>query len=229
VLNQLTLVELKSPTDNLERHDLEQFLAYIHLFRAQQAEVIRRDALSALIVASTITAPFREAAAELGLTFHEREAGLWEIMGWLFPLWVLETNRLAPSGESVLAFFSRAFLQDVQRIIGQWKAAERHDILNFIVQQIRQFQQMGGPFVMQHDTQLMDKTLEELEAATIAGMPVEKALKYLPREQVEEHVLSEIPIEHRLWGLSREELEELRELVDRQLRSDARSEDPNGG
>jgi hypothetical protein len=136
VLNDWTLLELKGPTDSLEVGDLSHFFGCVDLFYSQQRPPLEQGTLSTAIIAPSLTAGLRADVARLGLTMQERDTAVWEITGWLFPLWILETDRLAEIADSVLAFFSRVFLQDPGRIIEHWQATGRSDILHFLYQQI---------------------------------------------------------------------------------------------
>jgi hypothetical protein len=90
-----------------------------------------------IIVAPSISASLRDVAERLGLTLHPREDGVITVTGASFPLWIIETDRLAAISETALAFFSREFLTEPRAIIEHWQETGRMAILQFILQQIQ--------------------------------------------------------------------------------------------
>lgn len=206
MLNEYTAIEFKSPSDAIEPGDLDQLLGCVHLYRSQQRPPLEQGVLSLVVLAPAITQALRNDANQLGFAFQERGAGVWEVDGGLFPLWVVETDRLAQEGETVLALFSRIFLRDAKPIIERWKATGHTGVLHFILQQIEQFKSLGEEFAMQHkDAELMERTWEELLEAVLAAAPPELRLRGLSAEQ-------------RLEGLTVEELDQLQDELKR-LRS----------
>ncbi|MBW3600766.1 MAG: hypothetical protein KY475_26310 [Planctomycetes bacterium] len=231
ILNEYTAVEFKSPSDAIEIGDLDQLLGCVHLFRSQQRPPLERGKLSLAILAPAISSALRDDVERLGLTISERHGGVWEITGGLFPLWVIETDRLAEHAESVLAFFSRNFLRDAKPIIERWCATGHAEIVDFIVQQIEQFKRRGESFTMQHkDAQVMERTWEEFQAAAIAAASPEKRLEGLsPEKRLEglspEKRLEGLSPEDVLKGLSEADRKRLRELLEQQSFED----NSNGG
>jgi hypothetical protein len=56
-LNELTLLELKSPSDTLRAGDFQTFLAYALLYRAQNEPLLAPDRLHLLVLAPRLTKP----------------------------------------------------------------------------------------------------------------------------------------------------------------------------
>jgi hypothetical protein len=85
-------------------------------------------------------------------------------------------------------------------------------LLCYTLQQIEQFRSLGEEFVMQHaDTEYMGELEEELQAAVLAAIPVEKRLRGLSPEEV----LRRFTPEQVAGGLSDEQAARLRDLLER--------------
>jgi len=213
LLNRFTLVEFKSPTDSLEAGDLDYLFACAHLFRAQQSQRIDHSELTLIVLAPSVTRPFLEDLSGTGLTAHEIEPGIHRIDRPLFATWLIECDRIAGPDEPVLTLFSRVFLQERSRIMGQLDQAGHRDVLHYAMQQIEQFKNIGEEFRMQHkDAGIMDATLDDwaanyLQANYLHRMPAEQRLQGLTVEDILK-VLSK-------KELSPEERARLRELLER--------------
>src|SRR5271166_2532689 len=96
-LNELTLLELKSPSDTLRAGDLQTFLAYALLYRAQNEPLLAPDSLHLLVLAPRLTRPYGEELRVLGVTAREEQPGIWALHGgpMIHRAWVLETMVLA--------------------------------------------------------------------------------------------------------------------------------------
>jgi hypothetical protein len=252
ILNEVTLLEFKGPTDALGPGDFAYFLGCVCLFHSQQHPGLPRGTITMAIIAPSLTAPFREDAERLGFTMHERSAGVWEIAGGPFPFWLLETDRLTEHEETALALFSRTFLRDPQRIIEHWRETPHAGVLRFVVQQIVQFNRLGETFSMQHtETFEMDRTLDEViesalksmtpdrlarlvsRAALLEGIPPEKLLENVPPEKLLENIPPETLVhavtpEEMVRSLDRKGLEQLRQLVNKRLKSEEARPDDHG-
>ncbi len=161
LLNRLTLLEFKSPTDVLKAGDLDQFFALAHLYRAQERQVPLRGDMTLVILAPQITGPFRRDAERSHLVLREQATGVFALDGAFFSTWIVETDRIAGAGEPILTLFSRVFLHDARHIIEQWRALGHDDVLCYVMQQIQQFQHAGEAFGLHHQGEdSMRQTLE---------------------------------------------------------------------
>jgi hypothetical protein len=209
-LNHWTLIEFKSPVDALERGDLERLLAVALLFSAQQPEPVVPADLSLVILAPSLTAPFKADVGRLGMTLVEETEGVSRIAGGLFTTWVLETDRLAGRNEPVLTVFSRVFLRDPQLIMEMVRDPETQPVMRYVFQQIRQFQQMGEAFMVQHThTAEMDQEYAAFKEAFISSLTPEDLAALPPEERTAglspEDRMAGLSAEERLAGLSAEE------------------------
>jgi hypothetical protein len=207
LLNLLTLIEFKGPTDSLQTGDLDHFYGLAHHFRGQQRPIPLRSELTLIILAPQINSQFREDVARSGLAVQEHDPGVHSLEGGFFETWVVETDRIAGAREPILTLFSRVFLQSARRIIDEWKQTGYGDVLYYVLQQIHQFQRSGEAFSLRYQgSELMSQTFEELKAAVIAELPVKDRLRGLSPEDI----LQELSPEDRLRGLSPEDI--LKEL-----------------
>jgi hypothetical protein len=244
LLNRFTLMEFKGPTDQLQAGDLAQLLGCSLLWHSQQQERIGAADISLIVVAPKMTTAFREELALLNAEAFEAEAGVFRVEGLPFAAWVVETDPIAERGGSVLALFSRIFLQHPERIINGLMQSGNVLVLYFVFQQIQRFRGQGKEFAMQHahadhlwelEEELKATFLDQLSPEErLRGLPPEERLRGLPSEAVlhgfspeerlrgllpEERLRGLLP-EERLRGLSRQELKRLRELLDRQSDGD---------
>jgi hypothetical protein len=101
-----------------------------------------------------------------------------------------------------LSLVSGTFLRDHERIINELTNSGHASLLHYVLQQVQQFRRLGKDFAMQHtDTEYLDEVEEELQAAVLRSIPVEKRLQGLSPEDL----LPSIPVEKRLQGLSPED------------------------
>jgi hypothetical protein len=116
-LNELTLLEFKSPSDTLRAGDFQTFLAYALLYRAQNEPLLAPERLHLLVLAPRLTAPYREELRVMGVTPRQEQPGIWALEGGVVNhrTWVLETGGLAGLEHPLLTLFSPQFLsQGVQ-------------------------------------------------------------------------------------------------------------------
>jgi hypothetical protein len=157
-LNRWTLIEFKSPVDSLERGDLGRLFGVAHLFIAQQAEEISASDVSLVILAPSSTKPFEAEVQQLGLRWTRDEPGVLRIEGHVFTTWLLESDEFTSLEEPGLTVFSRGFLSDRQLIMEMVRNPDTQPVLRYVFQQIRQFQQSGDAFMIQHThTAAMDQ------------------------------------------------------------------------
>jgi hypothetical protein len=167
-LNRWTLIEFKSPMDSLERGDLGRLFGVGHLFVAQQSDAIAASDVSYIILASSLTKPLENEAQHLGLSLAEDEPGIWRIAGGLFTTWLIETDRL---DDQALTVFSHVFLEDSRLIMDMVRDPETQPVLRYIFQQIRQFQQLGEAFMVQHThTAEMDQEYAAFKEALVQSL-----------------------------------------------------------
>ena len=126
---------------------------------------------------------------------------MWRIAGGLFTTWLLEIDRLTRPDEPGLTVFSRVLLQDRRLIMEMVRDPETQPILLYIFQQIRQFQQSGEAFMVQHTrTAEMDQEYAALKEAFVQSLTPEDLALLLPEER-----LAGLTPEERLAGLAPEE------------------------
>jgi hypothetical protein len=209
-LNRWTLIEFKSPVDSLEHGDLDRLFGIGHLFFAQQSPSIGASDVSFVILAPVLTKPFEADVRRLGLSLVEDEPGVWQIVGGLFTTWLLEIDRLTRLDEPGLSVFSRVLLQDRRLIMEMVRDPETQPILLYVFQQIRQFQQLGEAFMVQHTrTAEMDQEYAALKEAFVQSLTPEDLAMLLPEERLAglspEERMAALSPEERLAGLSPEE------------------------
>jgi hypothetical protein len=123
-LNEITLLEFKSPSDTLRAGDLQTFLAYALLYRAQNDPLLAPDKLHLLVLAPRLTKAYREELQALAVTAQEEQPGIWSLHGG--PVnhrtWVLETAVLAGLDHPLLTLFSPQFLHQGQQMYAELRA-----------------------------------------------------------------------------------------------------------
>jgi hypothetical protein len=197
-LNRWTLIEFKSPVDALARGDLDRLLGVCHLFRAQQPEAIAASEISLVILAPSLTKPFHAEVNQLGLSLVEDEPGVSRIEGGLFMIWLLETDRLAPSDDPALAIFSSVFPGNRELIMEMTRDPDTRAVMLYVFQQIRQFQRSGEDFMIQHThTAEMDQEYAALMEAFVQSLTPEDLAGLSPEDR-----LAGLSPEDRLAGLS---------------------------
>jgi len=217
--NEITLLEFKSPSDTLRAGDLQTFLAYALLYRAQNEPLLAPDKLHLVVLAPSLTKAYREELRALAVTAHEEQPGIWALQGG--PVnhrtWVLETAVLAGLDHPLLTLFSPQFLNQGQQTSAQLRAGGYTELVVYLAQQIQQFQQRGEEFAMQHlgTEDELKRILLELQATLtpeerLAGLSPEERLEGLsPEERLEglspEERLEGLSPKKRLEGLSPEE------------------------
>ena len=217
-LNAYTLIEFKSPADTLERGDWNKLLGCAHLFVAQSESGIHRAELTLIILAPRLTAAFREELQQNEALVVEEEPGIHRIDGGSFSAFVVETDRVAGMAEPALTVFSREFVEHPGQFVESLKVAHA-DMLYYVRQQIERFRSQSPQFEVDHMTEQMYQTLEEMEASFLSSLPLEKVLKRLsPEERLRgltaEERLRGVTAEERLRGLGQEERERLRKLLE---------------
>ena len=209
-LNELTLLEFKSPSDTLRAGDFQTFLAYVFLYRAQNEPLLAPERLHLLVLAPRLTAPYREELRTLGVTPREVQPGIWALEGGvvIHRTWVLETGVLAGLEHPLLTLFSPQFLRQAAQTSAQLRQSGYNVMVGYMTQQILQFKKKGADFAMQHlgTEEEMAKVMRDL----LAALPLEERLALLsPEERLAglspKDVLASLSPEERLAGLSPKE------------------------
>ena len=213
LLNRFTLIEFKGPTDSLQPGDVAYLFGCVFLWHGQQLERIPPDDISLVILAPSGNQAVRDELRCFGWPVSEQEPGLHRVSGAPFTTWLVETDMMAERGQPVLSLVSRVFLSEHERIIGELRNTGHAALLAYVLQQIQQFRTLAEDFAMQHsDTQYIGKLEEELQAAVLKGIPVEKRLQGLsPEERVRGLSPEELAA-----GLTEEQVVRLRELLERE-------------
>jgi hypothetical protein len=201
LLNRVTLLEFKGPTDAMERGDFVRLVGCAFLWHGRQREAITNGEMSLIVVAPTVTAALRGEIRLLGLGVGPYETGIQQVTGLPFRTWLVETDVMAERGEVVLSLVSRVFLKDRQRIIeGLERAHER--LVRYVVQQVHQFRTKEDFALQYADSEYLEGMEDALLAKIMEWAPIEERLRGLPLEQV-------------AAAFSDEEAAKLRELLDR--------------
>jgi len=225
-LNNYTLIEFKSPTDSLERGDWNKLLGCAHLFVAQSESGIRSADMTLMILAPRLTQGFLEELRQCNARIVEEETGIHRIEESSFLVFLVETDRVAGTGEPALTVFSHEFVDHPGHFVESLKL-EHAEMLYYVMQQIEQFRKQMPEFEVQHMTENMNQTFEELEASVLNAIPVDKVLKRIPSEEVMKRYSAEerlrgvspeerlrgVSPEERLRGLGEEELNRMRKLL----------------
>ena len=202
LLNRVTLIEFKGPTDDVKRGDLAKVMGSTLLWHGQYSELIPQNELSLIILAPCRTEAQRLEMECLNLQLTEREPGLHQVAGAIFPTWFVETNVMAELMQPILSLFSRVFLKEHRRIISELWSRGHTEVLAFVLQQVQQFRTLGEGFAMQHaETKQMRILEDELLMNLPEATPAEKRLQGLsPQDRVRG-----LSPEDRVQGLSPED------------------------
>ncbi len=113
-LGELTLIEFKSPTDDLKAGDLQTFLAYALLYRSQHDPFLEPSQLHMLVIAPRISDAISQEMKILNIAAVAEEPGIWRLIGRpaVHPMWILETDTLANAQHPLMTVVSRRFLND---------------------------------------------------------------------------------------------------------------------
>ncbi len=221
-LGESTLIEFKGPSDTLRAGDLQTFLAYMLLYRAQNEPLLDRDQLHLVIIAPRRTKAFEDEMRALNITAQTDAAGVWRLQGGatVHPLWLLETEELAGLQHPLLTVMSPTFRRDRFAVYDTLSNVGYDDMMVYVVQQISQFHLSGKDFAMQHFgvNQEMHLALREVlkklpledRLSTVEDLPAEVLLqRLLPEERMKglpaEERMKGLPAEERMKGLPAEE------------------------
>ncbi len=115
LLNRITLIEFRGPTDTLEPGDLAQLVGCAFLWHSQQTERIPQADVSRAVLAPNVNEAIREEVRCLGWQISEHEAGVHCIISGPFTMWLIETDVMAELGQPVFSLVSRVFLKEHER------------------------------------------------------------------------------------------------------------------
>src|SRR5205823_12010950 len=137
-----------------------------------------------LVLAPRLTKPYREELRSLGVTPRQEKPGVWALEGGVVchRTWLLETETLAGLQHPLLTLFSPQFLKQGPQTYAQLRQGGYNELVVYLAQQIRQFQQKGAEFAMQHLG-----TEDEMQQALL-------------------DIVASLPPKQRLAGLSAKEL-----------------------
>jgi len=166
------------------------------------------------------------------VTIFEEEPGIHRIDGASFPAFIMETDRVAGTAEPALTVFSHEFVEHPGQFVASLKSTHA-DMLYYLFQQIERFRSQMPQFEVDHMTEKMYQTLEEMEESFLSRLPMERVLKrYSPEERLRgltpeerlrgvtpEERLCGVTPEERLRGLGQEERDRLRKLLEEQAPS----------
>jgi hypothetical protein len=216
LLNRFTLVELKGPTDVMQRGDFAHLVACSYLWHTKEPELVPHEEVSLVVILPAVNGPLRDEIQALGFQVSPHEHGVFRVDGLPFAAWLVETDVMAEQGEPILSLVSRAFLHDRRSIIDKL-ARKGHRALahyHYMVQQVQQFRDEEDFAMQQALLETLEQFDEELVTRMLEELPTERRLRGLPPEER----LRGLPLEERLAGLSDEDVARLRELLDRKKR-----------
>ena len=126
---------------------------------------------------------------------------------------------LAEQGQPVLSLVSRLFLNDPGSIIDKWAYGAFGHLVEWVVQQVRQFDPEEDSAVQEALSENLEELQEQLLTKMLARTPRERLLQVLsPEERLPglpaEERLRGLSPEQRLAGLSEQEAARMRELLE---------------
>jgi hypothetical protein len=213
ILNRYTFIELKAPTDRLEHGDLDYLFGCVHLFRSQQSTPVKSREITQIVLAPRLSSAFRRDVKSSGWKLAQVAPGVHRLTGALeFPTYAIESDVVSGPGEPILTLFSRVFLRRSPTIIKELVAAGHGGVLQYMVQQVRQFEAAGEEFTRQHrESEVMRRESKNWIKEFLKSLSPEERLEGLsPEKRLEglspEKRLEGLPPEKRLEGLSPEEI-----------------------
>jgi hypothetical protein len=204
LLNRYTFIELKAPSDRLEHGDLDYLCGCVHLYRSQQSHSLAARDITQIVLAPQLTSGLRRDAKANGWKLSPVAPGVHQLTGSLeFTTYAIESDVVSGPGEPILTLFSRVFLKRSRSIIGELVAAGHGSVLQYVIQQVRQFEEAGEEFTLQHrEVEIMRRESKTWMDAFLKSIPPEKRLEGLSPEKR----LEGLSAETRLEGLSPEKI-----------------------
>ncbi len=211
LLNRFTLIEFKGPTDTMERGDFAQLLGCSFLWHSQEDELIPREEVSLVVLLPMVSGPLRQELRALGCEASQHEPGIFRVAGLPFVSWLVETDVMAERGHPILSLVSRVFLTDRESIIKKLALGGQGPLVQYMVQQIRQFGTEEDSAMQQALSENLAELADELFTKMIEEAPAEQRLRGLSPEER----LRGLSPEELAAALSDEKAARLRELLDR--------------
>ncbi len=211
LLNRFTLIEFKGPTDVMERGDFAQLLGCSFLWHSQESELIPSKEVSLVVLLPMVTGPLRQELRALECEIRQQEPGIFRVAGLPFVAWLVETDVMAEHGHPIISLVSRVFLNDRQSIIKKLARGGQGPLVQYMVQQIRQFDSEEDLAMQQALSENLAELADELFTKMIEEAPAERRLRGLSPEEL----LRVMSPEQLVAALSDEQAARLRELLDR--------------
>ncbi len=217
-LGELTLIEFKSPTDDLKAGDMQTFFAYAFLYRSQHDPFLDPSQLHMMVIAPRISDALIHEMKVLNIAIIAEEPGIWRLKGGpaVHPMWILETDALANAQHPLMTVVSRRFLNDHSTVFEFLRNGGYNDLMAYMGCQIVQFKTLGKDFAMQHLG--MDQEFRNAFSALLKKLPPEDLLEALTDDQrlqglSPEKRLKGLPVEDRVKDLNPDELDRLRKML----------------
>jgi len=156
----------------------------------------------------------------LGCEVSQQEPGIFRVDGLPFASWLVETDVMAERGHPILSLVSRVFLTDRESIIEKLASGAQGPMVQYMVQQIRQFDTEEDLAMQQALSENLEELADELFNKMIREAPVEQRLRGLsPEERLRglspEELARALSSEELVAALSDEQAARLRELLNR--------------
>ncbi len=181
LLNRYTLIEFKGPTDSLERGDFAQLLGCAFLWHSQQTESVPHGEVSLVILAPTLTGPFRDELRLLSYQAVAVESGIFRVTGQPFAIWIVETDVMAEHVEPVLSPVSRVFLKEYRSIMKELSSAGHSKLADYIFQQVSYIHKHREDFAVQAEvSDEFAKLHDEIVAEVLESLSSEEILRLAP-------------------------------------------------
>jgi hypothetical protein len=162
---------------------------------------VPHDQISLVVLAPTVSGPLRDDLDALGCEISAEEPGIWRVAGLSFAAWLVETDVMAERGQPVLSLVSRLFLNDRASIMDRWAYGPFGRLVEWMVQQVRQFDPEEDFAVQQALSENLEELQEQLLTKMLERTPHERLLRVLSPEEL----ARALPPEERVRGLSPEE------------------------
>jgi hypothetical protein len=152
---------------------------------------------------------------------EECQPGIFKIVGLPFTAWLVETDVMAQRGQPILSLVSHVFLNEQRRIVEEMNRTGHGALLCYVLQQVRQFRNLGEDSAMQHkDSEYLGQLDDDLQTAVLDAIPPERILRrFKPEERLRgmspEERLRGLSAEEMVDGLTEDELARLRDLLER--------------
>ena len=221
LLNNFTFIEFKAPTDTMERGDFSHLIACAYLWHGQRTDRVPHDQISLVVLTPTVSGPMHDDLIALGCDVSGEQPGIYRVTGLPFAAWLVETDVMAGLGQPVLSLVSRLFLNDPGSIIDKWANGPFANMVEWMVQQVRQFDPEEDSAVQQ----ALSENLAELQEQLLTKMLARNAPRAVVAGAITGRTVAQacrrksgcagLSLEQRLAGLSEQEAARMRELLER--------------